>query len=467
MEQKLLEQLNQWHEEEEYEKIAEEIRKIPEKDWDYDLICHLARACNNLGEYDTAAGLLLQAQAEGEKDPLWHYRLGYAYYYLDREKEAKEELEKACRLDPSDRDAWYLLACCCEILEEESELSVPEGILAEARRDIAVANCSPVVYSEEEMDSVEEHIKKCFGDFGQVFHEIYSPDIHVDICIVEPSEERNYYTLVTMGMGARPMNVPEELKDAGVDRAELFLSLPPDWQLTSQEEIWYWPMRLLKVLARMPGEENSWLGWGHTVDLGQPLADNTAFTGALLASPADFPAETAVCRLPGGEEVNFYQVIPLYRQELDYKLSHNAESLLERLGEKIQPPLDIARENSCDFRSGKRFAIPGEKIRQILKDWDGPEGCMATDRIVVDGCPVGYMYREEPEKDYPDSGWRFLAGDETQEYMDDPANSGIYSLNTLCNYDPDILPFLRSPVQTAYYRDEDGVLQPEETSFLA
>ena len=40
-----------------------------------------------------------------------------------------------------------------------------------------------------------------------------------------------------------------------------------------------------------------------------------------------------VCTLPGGEEVNFYQVIPLYREELEYKLAHDADALIEQMAE--------------------------------------------------------------------------------------------------------------------------------------
>ena len=52
------------------------------------------------------------------------------------------------------------------------------------------------------MEAIEGHIQQYFGDFEHVFHELASPDIHVDICVVQPSAERDYYTLVTMGMGA-------------------------------------------------------------------------------------------------------------------------------------------------------------------------------------------------------------------------------------------------------------------------
>ena len=50
----------------------------------------------------------------------------------------------------------------------------------------------------------------------------------MDICVVPPSEERDYYTLVTMGMGAHRMNVPEELAEYKLERAELAIALPAE-----------------------------------------------------------------------------------------------------------------------------------------------------------------------------------------------------------------------------------------------
>ena len=44
----------------------------------------------------------------------------------------------------------------------------------------------PEVYTEEEMETVEGHIQQYFGKFENVFHELSSPDIHVDICVVRP-----------------------------------------------------------------------------------------------------------------------------------------------------------------------------------------------------------------------------------------------------------------------------------------
>ncbi len=106
----------------------------------------------------------------------------------------------------------------------------------------------------------------------------------------------------------------------------------------------------------------------------------------------------------------------------------------------------------------KNYKLKKEDIRELI---DSEEGCIATDRITVDGAKVGFMYREEPSKKYPDSGWRFLAGDETQEYLDNENNSEIYKLNTICNYDPDIIPYLDSEYGVAFRRNSRGKFVPD------
>ena len=192
----------------------------------------------------------------------------------------------------------------------------------------------PEVYTEEEMEAVEGHIQQYFGKVENVFHELVSPDIHVDICMVPPTEERDYCTLVTMGMGAHRMNVPEELVEYKLERAELAIALPADWKLDQEsmkDEKWYWPIRLLKSLARLPIASDTWLGFGHTMDNKENFAENTKLCAAILTGPQSTEEGGEVCTLPGGEEVNFYQVIPLYEDELDYKLEHDTDALLNKM----------------------------------------------------------------------------------------------------------------------------------------
>ena len=106
----------------------------------------------------------------------------------------------------------------------------------------------------------------------------------------------------------------------------------------------------------------------------------------------------------------------------------------------------------------RNYHVKAEDVKDLLPDWEGADGCIATNRITVEGCKVGYCYREKPDGGW-DSGWRFTAGDESEEYMDDPNNAGIYKLNTICNDDPDIIPLLNTPAPCAFERDENGVFQ--------
>ncbi|SDS83600.1 Tetratricopeptide repeat-containing protein [Paenibacillaceae bacterium GAS479] len=102
MDKDLLEQFTLWHNKNQYKKIINRIMEIPEAERDYDLVCHLARALNNQENYNEAIKYFLSVQKQGEHDPLWYYRLGYAYFYLNQYKEAIVAFEHAVALDPED-----------------------------------------------------------------------------------------------------------------------------------------------------------------------------------------------------------------------------------------------------------------------------------------------------------------------------------------------------------------------------
>lgn len=110
--------------------------------------------------------------------------------------------------------------------------------------------------------------------------------------------------------------------------------------------------------------------------------------------------------------------------------------------------------------SDKKFALAAKDIKTLV---EGVGSCLATDRITVDGLPVGYMYREPPVED-DDSGWRFMAGDESDEYMDDGGNLGLFDVNTIANYDPEIVPLVFETIGSAFGRNEEtGVFEAVES----
>ena len=321
---KLLQQIEQWNANDEEQKIVDAILEIPEEERTVELKGLLARAYNNMEEYIFAEEALLSIEEESREDTLWYFRLGYAYYYLNRLEEAQKAFERSLELNPGDEDTEEFIRLC----------------------KTGESPYHPEMYAEEEIDALDAHIDKYFGKSENVFHEIASPDIHVDIYIIEPTRKRNYYTLITMGMGARRMKAPDELKEYKLERAEIIVYLPANWNVTGSDDKDYWPVRWLKLLARLPIQNDTWLGWGHTVPNGGPFAPNTQLSGVMLVNPESVKEGASVCKLPGGDEVNFYQMIPLYEEEMNFKIENGAEALLEIMDD-VNAVVDIHRRNVC------------------------------------------------------------------------------------------------------------------------
>ena len=349
--EEFLAQIEKWNDMEKFSKCIKALEDIPEAEQDYDMVMLLVRAYENyaiLGDngeepeddekeraLNKALELLESIREAGESQAGWNKRMAYAYQYLvEQEEKAIEYAKRWAELDPEDSSAVAVINECNEELEKRKIKC--ESCCDDDNGDNK--SIAPEMYSEDEIDIIEKHIEHYYGNFEFVFHEKVSPDIHVDICLIPPSEECNWYTLVTMGMGAHLMNVPNQLKEEQLERAELVICLPEYWKLDKEhlkDEKWYWPIRLLKELARFPGENNTWLGWGHTVSYDGPLSYTTELCASILINPPCGNIGGNTCTLPDGEEVNFYQIIPLYGDELEFKLKNGTQKLLDKMNDNI------------------------------------------------------------------------------------------------------------------------------------
>ncbi len=122
--------------------------------------------------------------------------------------------------------------------------------------------------------------------------------------------------------------------------------------MESEEEKDYWPIRWLKILAHLPIDEDTWLGSGHTIENEGSFAEEDLFGGIMLVEPAILSPEDNYVTLENGENVQFYQVVPLYREEIDYKLNTDAGALLDKMEASGMPYEDfiivnIHRKNAC------------------------------------------------------------------------------------------------------------------------
>jgi hypothetical protein len=147
-----------------------------------------------------------------------------------------------------------------------------------------------------------------------------------------------------MGMSQRAMTVPEGGRSFAY--GELFLLLPREWNSSD-----WWPIELLRQLARYPHERETWLACGHIVQNGhppRPFRSDVPFSGLLLTHPVSQGAAAEYRRLPDGRLVRFYQVVPLYHEELQFARQHGSDALLARFAQyQTSDVLDPGRRNVC------------------------------------------------------------------------------------------------------------------------
>ena len=210
----------------------------------------------------------------------------------------------------------------------------------------------PVIGDTNTVDIIDEHISKFFGDSEiTVFHELISDLIHVDVFVIKANEDRNYHILMTCGMSSLSMSVPEGLE--GLAYAEIVILLPETWSLDHsdfEDENVYWPIRQLKVLARFPHLYKTWLGFGHTIANGNPaerMSENCNFKGSLIIPSINLPEDFMIIET-NDKKINVYSMIPIYAEEMDFKLRKGTDKLLKKFFTNgVSEVIDINRINTC------------------------------------------------------------------------------------------------------------------------
>ncbi len=212
--------------------------------------------------------------------------------------------------------------------------------------------------AEEHVEQISAHIEAHLGPVAHVLHEIVSDLVHIDVHVVLPTGDQPFVRLVTSGMSDLPMTTPD---DPAIPRfAELMITLPRDWKLSEealQDEAWYWPVRLLKTLARLPHQHETWLGFGHTIPNGDPpicYADNVGFAGAIVLPSITAPAVFGTLEIAAGKPIAFFAVLPLFPGEMALVLDKGTDALLDLFdARKVKDVVDPARKDV----TGKRFGL--------------------------------------------------------------------------------------------------------------
>lgn len=171
-------------------------------------------------------------------------------------------------------------------------------------------------YHTAQQKAIREHIEEHFGKIYLQVEDVKDDGLRIDIDIIkaEPEQGVENTILVTKGMGAYRMRLPEELlqyrnpdevetetkasdvENAEVatrhyERCELYMELPASMDIESEKDEDSWPISMLNALARLPYIYNAWIGPGHIFTFNDYQAPGTKFQGAMLLPLA--PHESA------------------------------------------------------------------------------------------------------------------------------------------------------------------------------
>ena len=100
------------HENNGHLQIVKAYEALDKAEHDYALTGYYGRALNNVERYEDALHVLQSQKDVGEKDAVWHYRVGYSLYYLDRDSEAAEHFKRSIEIGGPDEEAQYFLDDC-------------------------------------------------------------------------------------------------------------------------------------------------------------------------------------------------------------------------------------------------------------------------------------------------------------------------------------------------------------------
>ncbi|RZK20392.1 MAG: suppressor of fused domain protein [Pedobacter sp.] len=207
-------------------------------------------------------------------------------------------------------------------------------------------------YFNHHPEAIADHLDQFYeSNEITVFHEMVSPDIHLDVYFIN-AEKHAFNILLTSGMSLLEMTVPEAVEEPELYKfAELMLLLPKSVEFGKTfpgDNENDWILEMIKETARFPHHYDTWLSIGHTL---QATADmetyskETDYVGLVVLPSVTFDEEFTEIKA-GDNLINIYSLFPLYKNELEYKIANNYNALLDRLIEKnAQEILNNSREN--------------------------------------------------------------------------------------------------------------------------
>lgn len=216
---------------------------------------------------------------------------------------------------------------------------------------------------------VDKHIDNYFkGSDVNVFHEIPTLDIHLDVYHIRPKTSE-FELLLTGGMSSISMNVSEVPTNSDQYRfAELMVLIPKGidfGRIYPSGTKHDWIISMIKASAKFPHFYDTWIGVGHTIQADEemePYSKDTEYCGCLVLPTMTFPKDFQKIDSPNGI-INIYGLFPLYKEELEYKIAKGYNEFIKFLiKNNTKEIIDFNRVNYC-----KKDTNPIDKLKRWTK----------------------------------------------------------------------------------------------------
>ncbi len=200
-------------------------------------------------------------------------------------------------------------------------------------------------YTENERIEIIKFIEENFGRIEKIYQDVGYDDLYLDVAQINPTKEKPYYTIITLGMGEHKMY--NQNNENFSSFAELMISLPPDWNL--DDENYTWIIDELMHLAYIPFTFYFSYEWGHLENNFEPFSSNTKLSAVSILYPEMKKENSGLLKLEN-RNLQFYQIVPLYDEEYTFALKNGMKNLLLLdVEKKISFVIDMNREKVLEY----------------------------------------------------------------------------------------------------------------------
>ena len=199
-------------------------------------------------------------------------------------------------------------------------------------------------YTENERIEIIKFIEENFGKVEEIY-EIGYGNFYLDVAQINPTKEKPYYTIITLGMGEHKMY--NQNNENFSSFAELMISLPPDWNLDDKN--YTWVIDELMHLAYIPFTYFFAYEWGYLENNFEPFSSNTKLSALTILYPEMKKENSGLLKLEN-RNLQFYQIVPLYDEEYTFALKNGMKNLLLLdVEKKISFVIDMNREKVLEY----------------------------------------------------------------------------------------------------------------------